>query len=101
MKIPWIFRDNEPTHPDTIRMIVGRVLEVNLIKIFGNFCYSFGGKIYHQHTGGPTGTNMKLVGQVAHMAAFPVAAVGRLVLVNGWEWCESAHIVVISIERRL
>ena len=56
MKIPWIFRDNEPTHPDTIRMIVGRVLEVNLIKIFGNFCYSFGGKIYHQQNGGPTGT---------------------------------------------
>ena len=50
-----------------------------------------------EKAGGPTATNMKLVGQVAHMAAFPVAAVGRLVLVNGWEWCESAHTVVISI----
>ena len=48
VKIPWIFQYKAPTHPDTIRMIVGRILEVNLIKIFGNFCYSFGGKIYHQ-----------------------------------------------------
>ena len=48
-----------------------------------------------------TATNRGNRAQVAPMAAFLVAVFRRLVLVNGWEWCESAHTVVISIERRL
>ena len=58
VKIPWIFQDKEPMHPNSIRLIVGSVLKVNLIKIFRNFCYSFGGKIYHQQTGVPSGTKV-------------------------------------------
>ena len=44
---------------------------------------------------------MKLVGQVAPMAAFLLAVFGQLVTASGLEWCGSTHTVVISMERRL
>merc|ERR1711954_444673 len=52
---PWILRD-EPKDPQIIREIMGRVMEVNTISLFGNFAYEFKGDIYHQQIGGPTGT---------------------------------------------
>ena len=39
-------------------------MEINTISLFGNFSYKFGGNIYHQQIGGPTGT------QAATFAAF-------------------------------
>ena len=39
-------------------------MEVNTISLFGNYAYEFGGNIYHQQIGGPTGT------QAATITAF-------------------------------
>merc|ERR1711954_180788 len=52
---PWILKD-KPKDPQIIREIMGRVIEVNTISLFGNFAYEFKGDIYHQQIGGPTGT---------------------------------------------
>ena len=40
------------------------MIEVNTINLFGNFALEFGGNIYHQQIGGPTGI------QAATFAAF-------------------------------
>ena len=52
---PWILKE-EPKNPKIICEIMGRVMEVNTVNLFGNFAYEFAGSIYHQQIGGPTGT---------------------------------------------
>ena len=42
---PWILKD-EPKNPQIIREIIGRVMEVNTVNLFGNFAYEFGGDIF-------------------------------------------------------
>ena len=49
----------------------------------------------------PTATNSGNRAQVAPMAAFLLAVFGQLVTASGWEWCKSAHTVVISVARTL
>ena len=44
---PWILKD-EPKDPQIIREIMGRVMDVKTINLFGNFAYEFGGNLYHQ-----------------------------------------------------
>ena len=46
---------------------MGRVMEVNTINLFGNFAYEFGGNIYHQHIGGPTGTQAATIAAMIAM----------------------------------
>merc|ERR1711954_634915 len=65
-KSPWILRD-EPKDPQIIREIMGRVLEVNTISLFGNFAYEFKGDIYHQQIGGPTGTQSATIAALISM----------------------------------
>ena len=36
-------------------------MEVNTINLFGNFAYKFGGNIYQQQIGGPTGTQASTI----------------------------------------
>ena len=65
-KNPWILRD-EPKDPQIIREIMGRVMEVNTISLFGNFAYEFKGEIYHQQMGGPTGTQSATIAALISM----------------------------------
>ena len=52
---PWILKD-PPASPTVIKQLVARMTEIGGLELFGNFCYSAGGKIYNQKTGAPTGT---------------------------------------------
>ena len=63
---PWILKE-EPKNPQIIREIIGRVLEVNTINLFGNFAYEFGGEIFHQQIGGPTGTQAATIAALIAM----------------------------------
>ena len=40
------------------------------------------------------------IGEMAPPLLSAVAALAALVLPNGWEWCGSTHMVVISVARR-
>ena len=63
---PWILKE-EPKNPQIIREIIGRVMEVNTINLFGNFAYEFGGEIFHQQIGGPTGTQAATIAALIAM----------------------------------
>ena len=65
-KNPWIFK-NEPSNPQTIREIIARVMEVNTINLFGNFVYEFGGELFQQSIGGPTGTQPATIAAMVAM----------------------------------
>ena len=42
-------------------------MEVNTINLFGNFAYEFGGDIFHQQIGGPTGTQAATIAAMIAM----------------------------------
>ena len=50
----WKFPDKELSDEET-RLIVGAVVAIALKVLFRNFTYKFGGKFYHQQSGGPIG----------------------------------------------
>ena len=63
---PWILKE-EPEDPQIICKIVGRVMEVNTISLFGNFANEFGGNNYHQQIERPTGTQASTIAEFVLM----------------------------------
>ena len=63
---PWILKE-EPKNPQIMREIIGRVMEVNTINLFGNFAFIIGGEIFHQQIGGPTGTQAATIAAMIAM----------------------------------
>ena len=50
-KYPWHHMNNVEDNQENSRKILGLVVKVALQVLFKNFCYSFGGHIYHQQVG--------------------------------------------------
>jgi hypothetical protein len=55
----WVYPPITPTLEER-RMIMGHVAEIGTRAIFEQFCYKFGGKAYHQQTGGPIGARVTM-----------------------------------------
>ena len=60
----WEFSNKELTE-DQERLLVGVVAEIAIIVLFNNFSYKFGGKFFHQQSGGPIG--VRATGAIAQL----------------------------------
>ena len=55
----WVYPPVTPTLQER-RLIMGHVAEIGTRAIFEQFCYKFGGKAYHQQSGGPIGARVTM-----------------------------------------
>ena len=54
----WEFGDPPPTDQSMVRHLVGLALQIGIKVVFGNYCYTFGGELWHQLKGGPIGDRL-------------------------------------------
>ena len=80
----WTFPAAKPTELERKEMI-GRCAEIAVRAIFKNFCYSFGGKLYRQRSGGPIGLRITM-------------ACSRLVM---QEWGERYESILIKADLQI
>ena len=55
----WKFPSAKITEPER-KEIIGRCAEIAVRTLFRNFCYTFGGKLYRQKSGGPIGLRITM-----------------------------------------
>ena len=53
----WIHKE-VPDSNIIRKKILGKVVEIGIRVLFSTFCYTFGGKLYHQQEGAPIGTRV-------------------------------------------
>ena len=75
----WEFSSKEPSKKQE-KLIAGIVAELALKALFKNFCYSFGGKVYYQKSGGPIG--VRATGAAAQLVMEHWAREYRAILEN-------------------
>ena len=73
-KCPWHHMNNVEDNQENRRTILGLVVKVAIQVLFKSFCYSFGGKLYHQQVGGPIGARITM-------------AVAQIVMKYVWKRC--------------
>ena len=59
-KYPWHHMCTIQDTPEIRRDLLGLVVQVAIQVLLQNFCYTFGGRIYHQLWGGPIGARITM-----------------------------------------